>query len=63
MTDKLVESDLEGLENINHNDLAEQLEAEKKTSSGTGESFEETTAELGVSKTDVPHKFDNLTKI
>lgn len=58
MTDKLVESDLEGLENINHNDLAEQLEAEKKTSSGTGESFEETTAELDVSKTGVPHKFE-----
>jgi hypothetical protein len=58
MTDKLVESDLDGLDNINHNDLAEQLEAEKKTNSEAEESFEAPTAESTAPKTEVPQKFE-----
>ena len=58
MTDKLVESDLDGLDNINHNDLAEQLEAEKKTNSEAEKSFEAPTAESTAPKTEVPQKFE-----
>lgn len=56
MTDRIVNSDLDNLEEINHNDLAEQLEAEKTTNVEEPPT-EEAAAEGVPTETAVPPKF------
>jgi hypothetical protein len=59
MADKLVESDLGELDSINHNDLAEQLKAEKITSDdNTNELAGEASVESTAPETPVPPKFE-----
>ncbi len=52
MTDRIVDSDLDNLDEINHNDLAKQLEGEKVTNS------EEPVPEEKSTDTTVPPKFE-----